>query len=104
MSSEITYNLTAKISLLPTEMGGRKKPVFTGYKPSFSFNSLQHYSGEIRLLRKQQLRPGGSAIAVIKLLPARTLRKTLKPNDAFTITEGSKTVGSGIIEKVKIIA
>ena len=104
MSSEVTYNLTAKISLLPTEMGGRKKPVFTGYKPSFSFNSLQHYSGEIHLLRKQQLRPGGSAIAVIKLLPARTIRKTLKPNDAFTITEGSKTVGSGIIEKVKIIA
>lgn len=103
MHSEITYDLVAKISLLPTEMGGRKKPVFTGYKPSFSFNSLQHYSGEIRLVRKRSLKPGDSAIAVIKLLPARTIRKTLKPNDAFIITEGNKTVGSGIIEKVKII-
>jgi translation elongation factor EF-Tu-like GTPase len=103
MSLEITYDLRAKISLLPTEMGGRKKPVANGYKPSFAFNSSQHFSGEIRLVRKKILNPGDSAVAVIKLLPARNLRKNLKPNDAFTITEGNKTVGSGIIEKVTVI-
>lgn len=103
MNSKTTYDLKVKISLLPTEMGGRKKPVFTGYKPSFSFNSIQHFSGEIHLVRKKVLNPGDSGTAVIKLLPARNIRKNLKPNDAFTITEGNKTIGSGIIEKVTVI-
>lgn len=102
MHSEITYNLVAKISLLPTELGGRKKAVFTGYRPAFAFNSLNHYTGEIHLLDIEELRPGRSAKARIKLLPARTIRKSLKPNDAFIILEGSKTIGSGIIEKVSI--
>jgi translation elongation factor EF-Tu-like GTPase len=103
MNSEITYDLTAKITLLPTAMGGRKKSVASGYKPSFSFNSLQHYTGEIHLLKIKELKPGDTGIALIKLLPARTLRKNLKANDTFSITEGNKTIGTGIIEKVKVL-
>jgi translation elongation factor EF-Tu-like GTPase len=103
MHSKTTYNLTAIISLLPTELGGRKKSVATGYRPSFSFNSQHHYSGEIRLVDILELNPGDSAMATIKLLPARTIRKNLKPKDAFTISEGNKTIGSGIIEDVSIV-
>lgn len=104
MHSKITYDLIAKISLLPTEMGGRKRPVATGYKPSFAFNSLQHFSGEVHLIETQELKPGDSGLAYIKLLPARNISKNLQPHDAFTINEGNKTIGSGIIEKVKVIA
>jgi hypothetical protein len=43
-------------------------------------------------------------MATIKLLPARTIRKNLKPKDAFTISEGNKTIGSGIIEVVSIVS
>ena len=103
MSSERTYKLTAKITLLPTELGGRKKSVTTGYRPSFSFNTLNHYSGEIILLATSELKPGDSAQAQIRLLPARTIKKSLKPNDTFAITEGSKTIGSGIIVTVDTI-
>ena len=102
MPSEITYDLTAKISLLPTGLGGRKKAVFTGYKPSFSFNTQNHFSGEVHLIDSEELKPGNSGRAVIKLLPSRLIRKTLKPNDVFIIVEGDKTVGTGIIEKVKL--
>ncbi len=104
MQSEyITYSLSAKISLLPTELGGRKKPIQTGYKPAFAFNSSNHYSGEIRLVGRKELNPGDSGSVVIRLLPARTIRKTLKANDAFIIAEGSKTIGTGIIEKARIL-
>jgi elongation factor Tu len=102
MLSEITYNLKAVISLLPTDMGGRKKPVYSGYRPSLVFNTRQHYSAEIHLLDTDELQPGNTAIAFIKLLPARTLRKNLKVKDAFTLTEGNKTIGSGVIEKVEM--
>lgn len=99
MTSEYAYILTAKIALFPTENGGRKKPVYSGYRPSFTFNSLKHYSGEIEILGKNELRPGESSSVKIKLLPAKTIRRTLKKNDAFTINEGNKVVGSGVIEE-----
>lgn len=96
--SKYTYTLTAKIALFLTQDGGRKKPVYSGYRPSFAFNSLKHYSGEILLHGKEELRPGESSFVTIKLLPAKTIRKSLKRNDAFTITEGNKVIGSGVIE------
>ena len=98
MTSENTYILTAKIALYPTTEGGRKKPVYSGYRPSFAFNTSRHYSGEIQLLGREILYPGESTTVTIKLLPARTIRKTLKKNDAFTITEGNKVIGAGVIE------
>lgn len=98
--SEIAYNLKATITLFPTDQGGRKKPVYTGYRPSFAFNTEKHYSGEIELIAREELQPGQTSKAYIKLLPAKTIRKNLKPADAFSITEGNKTVGSGVIEEV----
>jgi elongation factor Tu len=100
MIAEVTYNLEATITLFPSENGGRKKPVYTGYRPSFAFNTSQHYSGEVRLIGKEELFPGETSRVRIKLLPAKTIRKNLKPADSFTITEGNKRVGSGVIEKV----
>jgi len=47
IAHKIAYNFTAILSLLPTKEGGRKKPVMNHYRPSFSFGSKQHFSGEI---------------------------------------------------------
>ena len=100
MRPKHTYNFKAKITLYSSAMGGRIRPVYSGYRPSFIFNSKKHYSGEIHLIDKDILMPGESSEATIRLLPASTIRGNLKPNDAFTISEGNKTVGSGVIEKV----
>lgn len=98
--SNLAYTLKAIITLFPTDQGGRKKPVYTGYRPSFAFNTEIHYSGEIRLIAREELQPGQTSEAYIDLLPAKTIRKNLKPTDVFSITEGNKTVGSGVIEEV----
>lgn len=102
MVSELAYNLTARITLFPTDKGGRKRPVYSGYKPSFAFNTEKHYSGEIELLDKKELNPGETSDVFIKLLPAKSIRKNLKHNDSFTITEGNRTIGAGVIEKVEL--
>lgn len=102
MISEITYNLKARITLYPTELGGRKKPIYNGYKPSFVFSTKQHYTGQVKLIGVEELKPGDSARVKIDLLPARTIRRNLKANDSFTITDGNKTVGSGTIESVMV--
>ena len=83
--------------MLATGKGGRKKPVITGYRPSLVFNTNRNYSCEIELLDKKELNPGESAAVYIKLLPARTIPKNLRINDSFTLSEGNRAVGYGII-------
>ncbi len=90
------------LSLFPTQDGGRKKPVYNYYKPSFSFNTQQHFSGEMSLVNKQELNPGDTAIALIKLLPSRHIRQNRKSGDAFTILEGDRIIGTGVIQKIEI--
>lgn len=102
MPSDTTYTFEATITLLPSENGGRRKPVFNGYRPSFAFNTLQHYSGEIRLIGRTQLNPGETTRAKIKLLPAKTIRKNIRAADSFTINEGGRVVGTGGIQKVAL--
>lgn len=100
-TSLITYNFTATVTLFPTGNGGRKKPVFNHYRPSFSFNTLNHVSGEMSFPDKGELRPGGTAIADVKLLPSKHIRTNLKAGDSFTMLEGDKVIGTGVISKVK---
>jgi translation elongation factor EF-Tu-like GTPase len=95
--SEVTYDIRAFITLLPTAKGGRSRGIMSGYKPSFTFNTIKHYSGELKLINKKELRPGQSAEVMIYLLPATTLKKNLKLNESFTIVEGNKAIGNGII-------
>ena len=103
MLSRITYNLKATVSLLPTAFGGRENPVQSGYKPSFGFNTANHYCGQIDLLEVDTLLPGETGSVEIKLLPAKTLRKNLKEFDAFCITEGNKPVGTGYLTEVHVV-
>jgi translation elongation factor EF-Tu-like GTPase len=101
MTSEIEYDFTAMISLFPTENGGRKRPVYSHYRPSFSFNTKMHFCGEILFLNKEEVMPGDIAVASVRLLPARYIRRNLKSGDAFTILEGSNIVGSGVIQNIE---
>ena len=94
------YNFTAILSLFPTENGGRKKPIYDHYRPSFAFNSLNHVSGEVSFPELNELRPGATATALVKLLPSKHIRQNLKSGDSFTILDGTKVIGTGVIQKI----
>ena len=96
-----SYNFVATLSLFPTENGGRKKPVYDHYRPSFAFNTINHFSGEISFPNLDELRPGGTATANIKLLASRHISQKLKSGDSFTIVEGDKIVGTGVIIEIE---
>jgi translation elongation factor EF-Tu-like GTPase len=100
ITHKIAYNFTATLSLLPTDQGGRKKSVFNHYRPSFSFGSKQHYSGEIIFPCLNELQPGHSTTAKVKLLPSRHISEHLKPGEMFKIFEGEKIVGMGFINSI----
>lgn len=100
-SFKTIYNFTAMVALFPTENGGRKSPVYDHYRPSFGFNSANQFSGEVSFPDMGVLKPGGTANAVIKLLPSRHIRQHLKTGDSFTILEGDKVVGTGVIQAIQ---
>ncbi len=94
------YNFTALLSLLPTENGGRKRPVYDHYRPSFSFNTSNVFSGEISFIGLEELKPGRTASVKVQLLPSRYVPVNLKGGDSFTIMEGEKIVGTGVIQEI----
>jgi elongation factor Tu len=96
-----TYNFIATLSLFPTENGGRKKPVYDHYRPSFAFNSINQFSGEVSFPNLEELMPGGTATANVKLLPSRLISQKLRSGDSFTILEGDKVVGTGVIVQIE---
>jgi translation elongation factor EF-Tu-like GTPase len=96
-----SYNFIAVLSLFPTANGGRKKPIFDHFRPSFSFNTVNHVSGEISLPNQSELHPGDSATVFVKILPSKHVRRHLKSGDSFTILEGSKIIGSGVIQQIE---
>jgi len=99
-----SYNFVATLSLFPTENGGRKKPVYDHYRPSFAFNTVNtvnQFSGEVSFPNLDELRPGGTATANIKLLASRHISQKLKSGDSFTILEGDKIVGTGVILEIE---
>ncbi len=100
MAYQTAYNFTATVTLIPTENGGRKKPVYDHYRPAFSFSTKNSISGEIIFPDLNELLPGSTAIANVKLLPSKHIRQNLKSGDAFTILEGTKLIGTGVIKQI----
>lgn len=97
---KIAYNFSALLSLLPTENGGRKRAVYDHYRPSFSFSTTNHVSGEITFVGRHELQPGETAAIEVKLLSSRYVPAKLKSGDPFTIVEGDKVVGTGVIREI----
>ena len=75
MTSEYQYDFTDYITLLPSNLGGRSKSVYSGFRPSLTFKTERQYSGELFFDTAKFLEPGKSAIVTIKLLPAITIPK-----------------------------
>ena len=99
-TDKIAYSFVASLSLLPSDEGGRKRPVFSHYRPVFSFNTKQYFSGEIELINKDELFPGETSPINVRLLPSKHIRHNLSPGDAFAIHEGERIVGLGFIKTV----
>ena len=98
MPSNYIYDFTAFVTLLPSELGGRKNNVYSGFRPSFTFGTTRHYSGELFFSKKTPIKPGENAMMTVKLLPAVTIPKNLSVNDTFKIYEGNRVIGHGLIK------
>ena len=87
---------TAEVYVLSKEEGGRHKPFFNGYKPQFYFKTTD-VTGDITLpAGTEMVMPGDTVNLNIKLIAPIALEDKQK----FTIREGGRTVGAGVVTKI----
>ncbi|MFA5886469.1 MAG: elongation factor Tu [Patescibacteria group bacterium] len=87
---------SAEVYVLSKDEGGRHKPFFNGYKPQFYFKTTD-VTGDITLpAGTEMVMPGDTVNLNIKLIAPIALEDKQK----FTIREGGRTVGAGVVTKI----
>ena len=86
----------AEVYVLSKDEGGRHKPFFNGYKPQFYFKTTD-VTGDITLpAGPEMVMPGDTVNLNIKLISPIALEDKQK----FTIREGGRTVGAGVVTNI----
>eukprot|EP01116_Phalansterium_solitarium_P011620 TRINITY_DN27361_c0_g1_i1.p1 TRINITY_DN27361_c0_g1~~TRINITY_DN27361_c0_g1_i1.p1 ORF type:complete len:439 (+),score=146.05 TRINITY_DN27361_c0_g1_i1:117-1433(+) len=85
----------AKVYVLTTEEGGRKKPFGDGYQPQF-FIRTASVTGNIHMPKDKMAMPGDNLEIDVELIVPTPLHEGMR----FAIREGSLTVGAGVVSKI----
>lgn len=87
----------SEVYILKKEEGGRHTPFFTGYKPQFYIRTTD-VTGEVTLAEGvEMVMPGDTVTFKVKLVAPVALEEQQR----FAIREGGKTVGAGVVTKIK---
>ena len=87
----------AQAYVLKKEEGGRHTPFFSKYRPQFYFRTTD-VTGEVELPSgTEMVMPGDDAKFTVKLITPIAMSEKLN----FAIREGGKTVGAGVVTKIK---
>lgn len=87
----------AEVYILTKEEGGRHTPFFSGYKPQFYIRTTD-VTGEVTLnAGVEMVMPGDTVTFNVKLVAPVALEEKQR----FAIREGGKTVGAGVVTKIK---
>lgn len=98
-SKVIWWNILAeaKVSLLPTEAGGRRHAVWENFSPNHKLHDGRSCSGTFTKIAGGKIEPGGAGHAEIKFLVIEQFREVFKEGMVWDIQEGGKKVGTGEI-------
>jgi elongation factor Tu len=86
----------AKVYVLSKEEGGRHTPFFTNYRPQFYFRTTD-VTGVVELPQGvEMVMPGDDVSITVELLNPIAIEEGTK----FSIREGGRTVGAGVVSKI----
>jgi elongation factor Tu len=86
----------ADVYALTKEEGGRHKPFFNGYRPQFYFRTTD-VTGAVTLTKgAEMVMPGDDTHIIIELIAPIAMEEQVR----FSIREGGRTVGSGVVTKI----
>ncbi|MDY7099350.1 MAG: elongation factor Tu [Pseudomonadota bacterium] len=88
---------SAEVYVLSKDEGGRHTPFFANYRPQFYFRTTD-VTGEVILPEgTEMVMPGDNVTIDVKLIAPIAMDEGLR----FAIREGGRTVGSGVVAKIK---
>ena len=88
---------TAQVYVLTKDEGGRHTPFINGYRPQFYFRTTD-VTGSIKLPEGvEMVMPGDHVDMEVTLITPIAIEEGLR----FAIREGGRTVGSGVVAKIK---
>jgi elongation factor Tu len=87
----------AKVYALTKDEGGRDKPFFKGYRPQYYFRTTD-VTGTVEALAEgvEMVMPGDDVTIDVQLVAPIAMENNLR----FTIREGGRTVGAGMVIKI----
>jgi len=86
-----------EVYVLTKEEGGRHTPFFKGYKPQFYIRTTD-VTGDVTLPEgTEMVMPGDTVNLGVKLVAPVAMEEGMR----FAIREGGKTVGAGVVTKIK---
>ena len=86
----------ADVYALTKEEGGRHKPFFNGYRPQFYFRTTD-VTGAVTLPEgSEMVMPGDDTHITVELIAPIAMEEQVR----FSIREGGRTVGSGVVTKI----
>jgi len=86
----------ADVYALTKEEGGRHKPFFNGYRPQFYFRTTD-VTGAVTLAEgSEMVMPGDDTNITVELIAPIAMEEQVR----FSIREGGRTVGSGVVTKI----
>jgi elongation factor Tu len=87
----------AEVYILTKDEGGRHTPIMTGYKPQFYIRTTD-VTGEMNLPKDVEMAmPGDTVKASVSLSKPIAMEDEMR----FAIREGGRTVGAGVVTKIK---
>ncbi|MBU1019835.1 MAG: elongation factor Tu, partial [Firmicutes bacterium] len=89
-------NFKGQVYILSKDEGGRHTPFFSNYRPQFYFRTTD-VTGVIELpAGVEMVMPGDDVLMTVELIHPIALEQGTK----FSIREGGRTVGSGIVVEI----
>jgi len=102
------YEVKSKLNLIPTDEGGRKTPIQSGYRPDHVFeyeeSGLIKYAfiGDIQLGKIETLSPGENAEIIVRFLTHQPIEEHLEIGKNWWIHEGRNKIGICEIIDIKL--
>jgi translation elongation factor EF-Tu-like GTPase len=83
-----------RLSLLPTERGGRHGPVAPGYIPNIAFDEVGDVLYDMRIISGMVISPGSDGVVDITVFSPDAAAR-LAPGARFRLQEGPFVIGHG---------
>jgi hypothetical protein len=105
--NSVTFQVLARIFMLPTTESGKSNPISAGYRPNHNFGSPSNramYIGQLDIPPGESVYPGETRDLVVSFLNTDELPRLLQVGTKWRIQEGLNHVGNAEVLKILLAA